>query len=55
METLIDVDEAADRLEELVERACAGEQIVISVAGRPVVRMVPPDDDPPPTPSNQAG
>lgn len=40
MTTLLDVDEASTTLSELVERAENGEDIVITVAGRPRVRLV---------------
>lgn len=39
--TEVDIDEARAMLSELVERAENGEDIVITVAGRPRVRLVP--------------
>lgn len=41
MEAIIDVDEARNKLPELIERAIAGEQVIISRWGKPVVRLVP--------------
>ena len=37
----IDIHEAKSRLSKLVDRALAGEDIVIARAGTPVVRLVP--------------
>ena len=37
---MIDLDEAATNLAELVDRAAAGEEIVIAKAGRPLCRLV---------------
>lgn len=36
----VDVHEAATRLAELIDRACEGEDIVLTVSGRPAVRLV---------------
>ena len=41
MEIVVDVAEAAERLEELIERACAGDKVSISVDGTPMVMLVP--------------
>lgn len=41
--TQVDVHEAAPRLADLIARARAGEAVVISEEGRPVVRLVPED------------
>lgn len=41
MEIIVDVAEAAERLEELIERACAGDKVSISVDGIPMVMLVP--------------
>lgn len=38
---LIDLLEARSLLPQLIERALAGEEVVILRAGRPVVRLVP--------------
>jgi antitoxin (DNA-binding transcriptional repressor) of toxin-antitoxin stability system len=41
MSIIVDIDEAAERLEELVDRACAGEEVSISVNGIPMVGLKP--------------
>ncbi len=41
MTTQVNVAEAKARLSDLVERAAAGEDIVIARSGRPRVRLVP--------------
>jgi antitoxin (DNA-binding transcriptional repressor) of toxin-antitoxin stability system len=38
---LIDVNEAASRLPDLIERACAGEEVILSRDTVPLVRLVP--------------
>ena len=38
---MVDVDESTTILSELLERAEAGEDVVITRAGKPVVRLVP--------------
>jgi prevent-host-death family protein len=38
---IVDVEEAAERLEELVDRAVAGESIIISLDGKAVAKIVP--------------
>lgn len=43
----IDLLEARGLFPELLERTMAGEQITILQAGRPVVRMLPVEGDPP--------
>jgi prevent-host-death family protein len=40
MSAIIELDEAATTLPFLVERAAAGEEIVIAKSGRPLVRLV---------------
>ncbi|BCH67444.1 hypothetical protein RvVAT039_pl02770 (plasmid) [Agrobacterium vitis] len=41
MEILIEVTEAADRLQELIELAHRGDEIVICRDGRPIARLTP--------------
>ncbi len=41
MSTAINLYEAKTQLSSLVERAAAGEEIVIAKAGRPMARLVP--------------
>lgn len=41
MQIVVDVAEAAERLEELIECACSGDQVSISVDGIPKVMLVP--------------
>lgn len=41
MAKFIDLYEAKTRLSELVDRASAGDEIVIAKAGKPVARLVP--------------
>ena len=41
MEIVVDVVEAAERLEELIGRACAGDKVSISVNGIPLAMLVP--------------
>ncbi len=43
--TQIALYEAKAHLSALVERACAGEEIVITRRGKAMVRLVPADDD----------
>jgi prevent-host-death family protein len=38
---LIDIEEAGTRLPELVARAFEGEEIIIALAGKPAIRLVP--------------
>lgn len=38
---LISIDEAQSRLDRLVERAAAGEDVVLTKDGKPVARLVP--------------
>jgi prevent-host-death family protein len=35
------IHEAKSKLSQLIERAVAGEEVVISKAGRPIVRLIP--------------
>ncbi len=44
--TQMDVQEAGGKLADLVARARAGEEIVISQEGKPAVRLVPAEDNP---------
>lgn len=44
--TVIDLHEAETRLDELVARAEAGEEVVIARSGAPAVRLVPVDHPP---------
>jgi prevent-host-death family protein len=39
--TMIDVDEAAKRLSELLERALNGEEIVLAKRGQPLAKLTP--------------
>lgn len=41
MEIIVDVAEAAERLDELIERACAGDKVAISIDGIARVMLVP--------------
>jgi prevent-host-death family protein len=41
---LIDIEEAKDRLNELVQRAHQGVEIVLTVDGKPSVMLTPPDN-----------
>ena len=38
---IANIDEAKSQLSELVERALAGEEVIIAKAGKPMVRLVP--------------
>lgn len=38
---IIDIDEAASRFPDLIERACAGEEVVLSRDTVPLVRLMP--------------
>ena len=40
----INIHEAKARLSELLDRALAGEEVVIARAGKPLARLVPVDD-----------
>jgi antitoxin (DNA-binding transcriptional repressor) of toxin-antitoxin stability system len=51
--TLVSVDEARDRLQELIGRMAAGEQVVITDGGRWVAALATPPPMPP-TPEEQA-
>jgi prevent-host-death family protein len=44
MVELVNIYEAKTKLSRLVDRAAAGEDIVIGRAGKPLVRLVPVDD-----------
>ncbi len=39
--TMIDVDEAAEQLSELLERALNGEEIVFAKRGQPLAKLMP--------------
>ena len=41
MATAINIHEAKTHLSRLVEQACAGEEIIIAKAGKPMARLVP--------------
>jgi antitoxin (DNA-binding transcriptional repressor) of toxin-antitoxin stability system len=41
----VNIGEAKRRLEELVDRAASGEEIIIARRGKPVARLVRPDPD----------
>lgn len=41
MATLVNIHEAKTHLSRLLERALAGEEIVVAKAGRPLVRLAP--------------
>jgi prevent-host-death family protein len=45
--TKVNVHEAKTHLSRLLEKARAGEEIVIAKAGRPIVRLVPVTERPP--------
>ena len=45
MRLVVEVEDAGAQLEALIERALAGDEVVIADAGRPVARLVPYDDD----------
>lgn len=54
--TQVNLYEAKVQLSALVERAAAGEEIVIAKAGKPRARLVPlPDDRPPRVPGRGRG
>ena len=44
MPELVNLYEAKSQLSRLIDRAAAGEDIVIGRAGKPIVRLVPVDD-----------
>jgi prevent-host-death family protein len=46
MATTLNLYEAKTQLSKLVERAAAGEEIVIAKAGKPKARLVPVEDPP---------
>jgi prevent-host-death family protein len=41
MAQIMEIADAADQLDQLIERALAGEDIVIARGGKPLVRLVP--------------
>lgn len=51
--TTIGVDEARANLSKLVERVLAGEEVVITRRGKPVVRLVPAEKTRPPRRSDR--
>jgi prevent-host-death family protein len=51
----VNLHKAKARLSELVDRAVAGEEVVIARAGRPVVRLVPVEDRTPRRPGLAKG
>lgn len=44
----VNIHEAKTHFSRLVERARAGEEIVIAKAGKPVAKLIPVDQEPPP-------
>jgi prevent-host-death family protein len=46
MATQLNLHEAKTHLSQLIERACAGEEVVIAKAGKPMVRLVPVEQTP---------
>jgi prevent-host-death family protein len=50
MSELVNLYDAKTQLSRLIDRATAGEDIVIGRAGKPLVRLVPVDDAQPRTP-----
>jgi prevent-host-death family protein len=42
----VNIDEARAHLSQLLDRAAAGEEIVIARAGRPIARLIPLADSP---------
>ena len=46
MAAQLDIAEAKDRLDELLARARSGEEIILADAGKPVVKLVPAEDNP---------
>lgn len=45
--TTVNIHEAKTHLSRLVERAAQGEAFIIAKAGKPMVKVVPIDEDPP--------
>jgi len=43
----VPIHEAKARLSNLIQRACAGEEVIIAKGKEPLVRLVPIDFDPP--------
>jgi len=43
---VVNMHEAKTQLSKLVERACAGDEVVIARGGKPVVRLVPVEEKP---------
>lgn len=39
--TMVNVHQAKTQLSQLLEQACAGEEVIIARAGKPVARLVP--------------
>ena len=50
----IDLHQARTHFSRLIERAMAGEEVIIVHAGRPVVRMLPADPERVPDADNEA-
>ena len=46
MATQLNIRDAKTHLSELIERACAGEEVVIAKAGKPMVRLAPVEQTP---------
>jgi prevent-host-death family protein len=47
------IHEAKSQLSKLVDRALKGEEVIIARAGKPVVRLVPVEEDPSPRQGGQ--
>lgn len=52
MATLVNIHQAKTHLSRLLERALAGEEIIVAKAGRPLVRLAPVAE---PTPERRPG
>jgi prevent-host-death family protein len=46
MATQLNIHDAKTHLSQLIERACAGEEVVIAKAGKPMVRLAPVEQTP---------
>lgn len=55
MTELVNLYDAKSQLSRLIDRAAAGEDIVIARAGKPIVRLVPVDDASPRQPGMLKG
>ncbi|MGF1527138.1 MAG: type II toxin-antitoxin system Phd/YefM family antitoxin [Candidatus Competibacterales bacterium] len=50
--TVVNIHDAKTQLSRLIERVCAGEEVIIARRGQPMVRLVPVD---PPVPKREFG